>query len=180
MSLSRPPSPNDDGGWSSPGLTTQFAESSGRSSPATGLRAANGNGNGNGTPVTWDGARKKSSAVNGGYPSFATKNNGFFSRHMRSISSSLPKFVVTPDEYSYAEKEKLGRGRWLPNRNSKLGRVINFALQTFQRFRTRSLIAFAFIFAIILFYSTRESLQESHAYSYVENADRHSFALLVS
>ena len=152
MSLSRSPSPNEDGGWSSPGLTANYVETSGRSSPANGLRGANGIGNN----VTWDGARKKSSAINGGYPSFSTQNNGFFSRHMRSISNSLPKFVITPDDYSYAEKEKLGRGRWLPNRNSKIGRFTNFALQTFRKFRIRFLIVFGLIFATILFYSTRK------------------------
>lgn len=154
MSLSRSPSPNEDGGWSSPGLTTNYVETSGRASPANGLRGANANSN----SVTWDGARKKSSKVNGGYPSFSTQNNGFFSRHMRNISSSLPKFVVTPDDSKYAEKEKLGRGRWVPSRNTKIGRFANFSINTFQRFRLRFLIVFGLIFATILFYTTRKLL----------------------
>lgn len=150
MSLSRSPSPNEDGGWSSPGLTTNYVETSGRASPANGLRGANA------SSVTWDGARKKSSKVNGGYPSFSTQNNGFFSRHMRNISSSLPKFVITPDDSKYAEKEKLGRGRWMPSRNTKFGRLANFSINTFQKFRLRFLIVFGLIFATILFYTTRK------------------------
>lgn len=180
MTLSRSPSPNEDGGWSSPGLTnqyaeSQYAESSGRTSPAITSRGANGNG----APVTWDGARKKSSAVNGGYPSFSTQNKGFFSRHMRNISSSLPKFVVTPDQYSYAEKEKLGRGRWFPNRMSKFGRLANFAVNTYRKFRIRSLIILALILATIIFYVTRKfcfwCIQLRRAIT-----DSHSTALLVA
>jgi mannan polymerase II complex MNN10 subunit len=154
MSLSRSPSPNEDGGWSSPGLTTNYVDTSGRASPVNGLRGANASSNN----VTWDGARKKSSKVNGGYPSFSTQHNGFFSRHMRNISASLPKFVITPDDSKYAEKEKLGRGRWMPNRSSKLGRLANFSINTFQKFRLRFLIVFGLIFATILFYTTRKLL----------------------
>lgn len=77
---------------------------------------------------------------------------------MRNISSSLPKFVVTPDDSKYAAKEKLGRGRWMPSRNTKIGRFANFSINTFQKFRLRFLIVFGLIFATILFYTTRKLL----------------------
>ncbi|RYP71551.1 hypothetical protein DL770_008117 [Monosporascus sp. CRB-9-2] len=83
MSLSRSPSPVPGGGWSSPGLNIN---SSGRSSPAKASFSGPNNGH-----VTWESARLKSQGVTG-YPSFSTQNQGFFTRHMRRISRSLPSF----------------------------------------------------------------------------------------
>ncbi|KAK7747681.1 alpha-1,6-mannosyltransferase [Diatrype stigma] len=102
MSLSRSPSPVPGGGWSSPGLNLN---PSGRSSPAKASFSGPNNGN-----VTWESARLKTQGV-AGYPSFSTQNQGFFTRHMRRISRSLPTFN-TDVPGKYAEKEKLGRGRW--------------------------------------------------------------------
>jgi len=101
MSLSREPSPRLGGGWSSPGLTipdNNYPSMSGRTTPKR-------NGG-----VTWESAKAKTDDINGGYPSFSTSNNGFFHRHMRQLSNSLPSFNMG-DERTYAEKEKLGRGR---------------------------------------------------------------------
>jgi mannan polymerase II complex MNN10 subunit len=55
-------------------------------------------------------SKAKSDEVNG-YPAFSIRNNGFFARHARSISGSLPRFNLG-GRRDYAEKEKLGRGRW--------------------------------------------------------------------
>jgi mannan polymerase II complex MNN10 subunit len=153
MSLSRSPSPSAEGGWSSPGLTQQpYLDHSRSPSPKPNFRG----GSSSGTGVSWEGARKKSQIVNGGYPAFSTQSNGFFTRHMRSISSSLPKFNITSYDHNYAEKEKLGRGRWSVNQNTKIGRTLNFIVQTFQRYRIRSIILLTLIFATILFWVTRK------------------------
>ncbi|EGE08061.1 galactosyl transferase [Trichophyton equinum CBS 127.97] len=119
MSLSRSPSPRPGGGWSSPGLTTVTAGSSGSSSPrrgygelsANGQAYANGGLDGDHGPnASWMAAKAKSDRVKE-YPSFSTRNNGFFSRQRRKISASLPRFRLN-SMLDYGEKEKLGRGRW--------------------------------------------------------------------
>ncbi|KAH7379675.1 glycosyltransferase family 34 protein [Cadophora sp. MPI-SDFR-AT-0126] len=144
MSLSRSPSPRPGGGWSSPGL----ANISGRSSPAKSYRGANGGT----TSVTWESAKAKSEGVNG-YPSFSTQNNGFFNRHYRNISNSLPSFTLGPEK-SYAEKEKLGRGRWMPRDGSKLARVRSLVRRMNRRMKLRLLMVLGLIIMIILFYTT--------------------------
>lgn len=148
MSLSRSPSPRPGGGWASPGLSSPFANVSGRSSPNKMQR-----GGGNGSSVTWESARAKSEEVNG-YPSFSTKNNGFFNRHMRNLSNSLPHFHMGGDK-SYAEKEKLGRGRWVGS--SKMARIRNSLARVSRKMRMRFMIVLGFVMMIILFYSTRKS-----------------------
>ncbi|KAI4153800.1 MAG: hypothetical protein LQ340_002096, partial [Diploschistes diacapsis] len=126
MSLSRSPSPRAGGGFSSPGLTSDFNSMGGRSSPRktypdlyTNAGAASGSGN-----VTWASAKAKSDEVNG-YPSFSTQKTGFFSRHARKISSSLPRFNIG-GRRDFSEREKLGRGRSYPNSGSKLERLKTF------------------------------------------------------
>lgn len=144
MSLSRSPSPVPGGGWSSPGLNLN---SSGRSSPTKASFSGPNNGN-----VTWESARLKTQGV-AGYPSFSTQNQGFFTRHMRRISRSLPTFN-TDVPGKYAEKEKLGRGRWdFPI----LGRIGRTLARTSRKARIRALIVAVLLLCYILFYVTRES-----------------------
>ena len=151
MSLSRSPSPRPGGGWASPGLSSPaFANFSGRSSPHKNYRGSNGNGN----SVTWESAKAKTDGVNG-YPSFSTQNNGFFNRHYRNLSNSLPRFNMGSDK-SYAEKEKLGRGRWMPRDGSRLGRLKAAAGRVSRKTRLRLLFVLALIIMYILFYSTRK------------------------
>lgn len=103
MSLDRSPSPQPNGGWSSPGLTTPFEDpKSGR------LRSVSPSMNG-GHGVTWASAKANSERVNG-YPRYQSQNQGFFNR-VRKMSMSLPLFAHGGQEDRYAEKEKLGRGR---------------------------------------------------------------------
>lgn len=146
MSLSRSPSPNEDGGWSSPGLTVQYADTSGRSSPATALRETNGN--------AWVGARKKATAANG-YPAFATQNNGFFKKHIRSISSSLPSFKVTHDD-DKMEKIQKSKYRCLPSKNGKLGRRFHAVAGFIQRHKKPCMAVFAIMLMWTFFISTRK------------------------
>ena len=160
MSLSRSPSPRAGGGWSSPGLTSPFDTLSGRSSPRKAygdLHISNGGTIDNG--VTWASAKAKSEEVNG-YPSFSTRNNGFFSRSARKISSSLPRFHMGGRQ-NHAEKEKLGRGRLYPNGGSRLVRLKTLLGSVTRRMRLRILIVFGIILAFILFYVTRKLLPNS-------------------
>lgn len=144
MSLSRSPSPQPGGGWASPGLTSPFADGSGTTTPRTAYRAHDG------SSVSWESAKAKSEGVNG-YPSFSTQNSGFFNRHYRRISSSLPHFNMGSDK-SYAEKEKLGRGRWSARAESKLARLQNMVRQTNRKTKVRFLIGLALI-ALYFIYS---------------------------
>ena len=170
MSLSRSPSPRPGGGWSSPGLANPYATVSGRSSPAKtyGLNAGT-------NTVTWESAKAKSNGVNG-YPSFSTQGPGFFNRHMRTLSASLPRFNTGPEK-TYAEKEKLGRGRWMPRDGTKLAKLRILILQTSRKAKIRLLIVTAFIFMIILFYMTRKVSPTPFPR---DTANRNSITLLVA
>ncbi|KAI0135408.1 glycosyltransferase family 34 protein [Daldinia grandis] len=141
MSLSRSPSPVPGGGWSSPGLNIN---TSGRSSPA---KASFSGPNGGG--VTWESARLKTQGV-ASYPSFSTHNQGFFTRHMRRISSSLPSFNTATDE-RYAEKEKLGRGRW---KVPLLGKIRAATTRISRKWKIRTAIVLLLLACYILFYIT--------------------------
>jgi len=149
MTLSRSPSPLPSGGWASPGLNSAYGSGSGRSSPQKTYRT-----NGNANSVTWEGAKAKSEGVNG-YPSFSTQNNGFFNRHYRTISNSLPSYVGGSDK-SYSEKEKLGRGRWSPRDGSKLAKLRNDIGRVNRKTWIRIGAILAIILMYILFYVTRK------------------------
>jgi len=149
MSLSRSPSPRPGGGWASPGLSSPYGSGSGSLTPQTSYR-----GNGNSNSVTWESAKAKSEGLNG-YPSFSTQNSGFFNRHYRKISSNLPRFNLG-SEKSYAEKEKLGRGRWSPRDGSKLARIKSLIRRVGRKMKLRVVIVLALFLMIILFYMTRK------------------------
>lgn len=108
MSLDRSPSPNRNGGWSSPGLTAPFDDDHNHGTitpPGVGpgsspYSRANGAGG-----VTWANAKKRSARVNG-HPSYQSTNQGFFTRHMRKLSESLPRFANAPET---GLKDKPGR-----------------------------------------------------------------------
>lgn len=149
MTLSRSPSPIPGGGWASPGLED---DRSGRSTPRKGLGDINGLAGGSG--VSWAGAKARSQMVNG-YASFSTKNNGFFSRHARTISASLPRFQIGHHR-DFSEKEKLGRGRWSPYYQSYLVRLRTFLGSLTRRMKFRGLLILGVILMTILFYATRK------------------------
>lgn len=145
MSLSRSPSPLPAGGWSSPGLDIN---TSGRSSPSTAFPGSNGN------QVVWESARIKNMG-NGGYPSFATQNQGFFTRHMRRISNSLPQFNTSTH---YAEKEKLQKGKWAPAQSVPLyGRIRNLLARMGRKSKLRILLVLLLLLATFIFYQSRTS-----------------------
>ncbi|KAK3952392.1 galactosyl transferase GMA12/MNN10 family-domain-containing protein [Pseudoneurospora amorphoporcata] len=143
MSLSRSPSPVPGGGWASPGLTNNLSPS-GRSSPTKAYA-----GGSNGTPVMWERQKNMGGPA---YQSFSTQNQGFFSRHMRQISSSLPRF--RPENTHGAEREKIGESRWSGLNMPRLGRIRSLPGRMSRR--TKMLIAFGLLFLLgyIIFYST--------------------------
>jgi mannan polymerase II complex MNN10 subunit len=133
---SRSPSPHRSGGWSSPGLNTPYDTGGGRSSPYP---------NGGTHNVTWASAQARSSEVKG-YAAFNPRNTGFFGKHFRRISSSLP--------FSYAEREKLGRGRYS---KSQWAQYLTHIGRILWRLRLKVGILLLFAFAMILYYVTRKS-----------------------
>lgn len=109
MSLSRSPSPRPGGGWSSPGLTAGSGTSTPRGfSPSPASLAPSG--------LSWAAAKAKSDEVRG-YPSFSTRNSGFFSRQKRQISARLPSFrgsSVPAHGRGYVDKDEYGGQPWRP------------------------------------------------------------------
>lgn len=94
-----------------------------------------------------------------GYPAFETQNQGFFHRHMRRISNSLPRFNANAH---YAEKEKLQRGRWGPAQpGTLLGRLRNMAGRAGRKSKLRALLVFVLLFGLWLFYQSRTSLGQA-------------------
>ena len=128
---------------------------SGKSSPRKGYGDYQVNGSASGDNVTWASAKAKSEEVKG-YPSFSTRNQGFFSRHARKLSSSLPTFNMGGRK-DFADKEKLGRGRWPPPNGSRMGRFFTYTGRLIWRLRLRLGIMLGLILAIVIFYATRES-----------------------
>jgi mannan polymerase II complex MNN10 subunit len=155
MSLSRTPSPVPGGGWRSEGLTDAAdSVNGGGGSP---LYPTNPN-----TP--WASSQARSSRVNG-YQSYSSKNQGFFRRHLRKLSSSLPMFVHDgPSGITEAEREKIergdlvsGGGYWPMNSNGKYAQMARRTMRSAWRMRLRLGIVLGLLFCIIIFYVTRKS-----------------------
>lgn len=83
-----------------------------------------------------------------GYPGFTPRNQGFFAKHFRRISTSLP--------ISYGEKEKLGRGRHQGNRVMQLLNRIGWNLW---RLRRSLGVVLLIILSVVMFYVTRKQQQ---------------------
>lgn len=152
MSLSRSPSPIPGGGWSSPGLNIN----SGRTSPAH--IPSSGGPSSPGGP--WGSASRMRSNHNlNGYPSFSTQNSGFFVRHMRRISSSLPRFYNSEPAsgpYPYGYKDK-GPRAWAPRSTSWAGRLRSIFNRMGKRSKGRLLAAAIVLFILLIFYNSRTS-----------------------
>ncbi|KAL4920783.1 galactosyl transferase GMA12/MNN10 family-domain-containing protein [Aspergillus aurantiobrunneus] len=138
MSPTRSPSPRPGGGWSRPRVTP----GSGRSTPHSSLYPPS-------PSDPWLGAKAKSDEVRG-YPSFSTRNNGFFSRSKRQITATLPRFHArsgSPKEYAGKDGSPYGRGRgWRP---FWLGRTI------MRRRKLRFFLALTvFLFGYLFFWTT--------------------------
>jgi len=76
--------------------------------------------------ISWAAAKAKSDQFKG-YPSFSTRNEGFFSRSKRKISSTLPRFnSFGATKKDWRESEKLGRGRWYPGAGGRWPKLKTF------------------------------------------------------
>lgn len=144
MSLSRSPSPVPGGGWSSPGLNMN----SGRTSPA----------NAGGSSVSWESAKMRKHGANG-YPSFSTQNQGFFTRHMRRISSSLPRFNSGIGN-THAEREKYEREGY--NAAASGGRIRSFFARVNRRLKWKILLPLIIFCTIVIYYGTRKWNDDIH------------------
>lgn len=82
-----------------------------------------------------------------GYPGFTPRNQGFFSKHFRRISTSLP--------ISYGDKEKLGRGRYQGNKLTQMANRIGWNLWRLRR--SLGVVLFILV-SIIMFYATRKHM----------------------
>lgn len=127
MSLSRSPSPHPGGGWTSPGLTPGSGASAPRGYSPSPASLAPG-------AITWAAAKAKSDEVRG-YPSFSTRNSGFFSRQKHKISAQLPSFRRQRGlPYGYVDKDVYGRAHWRPGRPDGRGFLRRFLRRGRARF----------------------------------------------
>ncbi|KAG6012681.1 hypothetical protein E4U54_007365 [Claviceps lovelessii] len=138
MSLSRSSSPVPGGGWSSPGLNIN----SGRSSPANAASSQS---------ASWESAKMRH-PTSSGYPSFSTHNQGFFTRHMRHLSSSLPRFSANASDQRFDDKQKLGRQRWLGQNIPLVGRIRSIFARMGRKLKIRLLICLVLLFCLHVFY----------------------------
>lgn len=142
MSLSRSPSPVPGGGWSSPGLNIN----SGRSSPAN-VPSSN--------TASWESAKMRHIGSNG-YPSFSTHNQGFFTRHMRRISSSLPRFNASHSDPRFGAKGKLSGSQW-PGQNLPLvGRIRTIFGRMGRKLKIRIAICLVLLLCLYIFNHSRK------------------------
>ncbi|EXJ67369.1 mannan polymerase II complex MNN10 subunit [Cladophialophora psammophila CBS 110553] len=126
MSHSRAVSPLPNRGWNAPGLIE-------RGLTPNGLYAGANNYSNN--DDQWAAAKARSAQVKG-YPSVQTRNEGFFQRSKRKISSTLPVFSpYTPLSANWKDPEKLGRSRWYPRGGGSLARIKTFAGNVLRRFK---------------------------------------------
>jgi mannan polymerase II complex MNN10 subunit len=85
--------------------------------------------------ISWAAAKAKSDQFKG-YPSFSTRNEGFFSRSKRKISSTLPRFnSFGATGKDWRESEKLGRGRWYPGAGGRWPKLKTFIGNVLRKFR---------------------------------------------
>jgi mannan polymerase II complex MNN10 subunit len=88
-----------------------------------------------GSDISWAAAKAKSDQVRR-YPSFATRNEGFFQRSKRKISATLPTFnKFGSNKKDWRESEKLGRGRWYPAGGGKWSRLKTLIGNVLRKFR---------------------------------------------
>jgi mannan polymerase II complex MNN10 subunit len=104
-------------------------------------------------PSVWESARLKKVGA-GGYPSFSTQNQGFFYRHMRRISSSLPRFT---NNTHYMEKDKeIRASNWSARNVPLLGRIQGLVARMGRKWKIRSMLILLLLMSIIIFYNSRE------------------------
>lgn len=89
-----------------------------------------------------------------GYPSFAPQQKtGFFARHMRRLSSNLPRFAGSSGPYGH--KGKQVRGPWYGPNGSLAQRIRSVFGRMGRKFKIRLLIAAIVLFCVIVFFNSR-------------------------
>jgi mannan polymerase II complex MNN10 subunit len=106
--------------------------------------------------VTWASAQARSHQVNGS-PAYQDARSGFFGKHMRNISASLPFFNNAPKDERQAEKEKTGRARWAPARGGYLANIKAMLGRHMLRSKSRFVMVLVVLLLIVCFYTTRKS-----------------------
>ena len=147
MSLDRSPSPNPDGGWSSPGL------SPGLSAPRSGKRTPSPRAHFdvNAREANWATAKARSENVKG----FAPKNQSWIPRRLRNLSlASLPRFDIRGGQRDYSDKEKLNRGRHPSNNHERVQMLLAVLRRAAWRLRAQLMILLGVLLFITLFYKT--------------------------
>lgn len=139
--MSRSPSPLPGagaGGWSSPGLNPSPP------SPLPQYPTTPGS-----SGISWAAAKAKSDQVRS-YPSFSTRNQGFFSRNKRRISASLPRFSLPQlSDFRGHHYNKHGPRTWK-------GRMMSVAGFLLRRSKLRLFLLLGFILFIAYYnYWTR-------------------------
>lgn len=147
MSLSRSPSPQDDGGWATAGLSSAYRKTT----------KSHQREDESGAGVTWASAQVRRDKVNRMARKGAgagTEGMGFIRRHMRNISNSLPVFYQGIDGDRLATKGK--RKDWSHPRLGASGSYANRLARLVWRLRLRLAVFFALILMFILFRASRK------------------------
>lgn len=149
MSLSRSPSPLPNGGWTSRGLTDRS------STPNSIYSNANGFSN---NDDQWAAAKARSVQIRG-RPSIQTKNEGFFQRSKRKIST-LPVFnsPYTPLSSNWKDPEKLGRSRWTPRGEGGISKLKTFIGNVLRKFKFFFIILSLVTLTTLIMSQTSENL----------------------
>ena len=143
MSLSRTPSPIPGGGWAALGLNVN---SSGRTTPSATFATSN--------RVQWE----ESSGPRDGHATFSTQNRGFFSRHIRRISNSLPIFVSPQADEKKPQQDKSSHFGRLFYRLPIIPRLFDAFCRLSRKAKIRFFLVLILFISWIAFYNSRECL----------------------
>lgn len=150
MSLDRSPIIQSNGSWSSPGLNVpRTGKRSGSSSPRRARFVEDPK------EVRWTSAQANGADIKGFSP-IPTSSGMFPRRLFRQLSISLPRFNRGTSN-TYAEKEKLGRGRIPQNSRERLRNLGSLLCRIIWRLRARLAVLVGLILMVVLFYKTRTS-----------------------
>lgn len=152
MSLSRSPSPQRGGGWSTPGLTDASDYGTPRQKDYGDLNGSAVN------DIAWAAAKAKSSQVRN-TPSFTTRNEGFFSRQKRKISATLPRFNNFSSDQKDWNAEKLGRGRWRPGVGGRWSRLKTLVGNVLRKFKMLVVVMLLMALITLLWSKSSKCLQ---------------------
>jgi mannan polymerase II complex MNN10 subunit len=153
MSLSRSPSPQPGGGWSTPGLTDDSRHGTSRRRDCGDLNGFASN------DIALAAAKAKSNQVRN-TPSFKTRNEGFFSRQRRKISATLPRFNAFNPTHKDWNAEKVGRGPWRQVGGGQWSRLKTLAGNLLRKFKLLIVVLVLIALTTILWSKSSKCLHE--------------------